>query len=122
MRSLTRDAERDGPRVGGSGALTDDIVEKARPGTIYVRSRGFGQEATGNGVRVDAGDGLVLTNFHVIAIGDDLQAGMPDRLEDAEVRAAAPCEDLPLIEVDGLERRRAIPLGRQEDVAQATRS
>jgi S1-C subfamily serine protease len=115
--ALTRDDEG-GQRAGGSGAVTDDIVEKARPGTIYIRSSGLGQESAGTGVLVDAEEGLVLTNFHVIALGGDLQAGAPGRLDDAEVRAAAPCEDLALLEVEGLEGRSAIPLGRQDRVAQ----
>jgi putative serine protease PepD len=101
-----------------AAALTDDIVARARPGTVYIRARGVGQEATGTGVIVDAGEGLVLTNFHVIALGDDLQAGTPQRLDDAEVSAAAPCEDLALLHVEGLEGRRAIPLGRQADIQQ----
>lgn len=67
---------------------------------------------------VDAGQGLVLTNFHVIALGEDLQAGTPDRLDDAEIEAAAPCEDPALLKVQGLEGRRAIPLGRQDEVEQ----
>jgi S1-C subfamily serine protease len=112
--ALTRDSG-DG---GGTGAVTDDIVAGARSGTVYVRSRGLGQETVGTGVVVDVEESLVLTNFHVIAVGGDLQAGTPDRMDDAEVRAAAPCEDLALLEVEGLEDRRAIPLGRQGDVAQ----
>ena len=67
---------------------------------------------------VDAAEGLVLTNFHVIALGPDLQAGTPKRLDDAEVRAAAPCEDLALLHVEGLEGRSAVPLGRQADIQQ----
>ncbi len=78
----------------------------------------MGQEAAGTGVLVDAEEGLVLTNFHVIALGPDLQAGTPQRLDDAEVEAAAPCEDLALLHVEGLEDRTAIPLGRQADVHQ----
>jgi len=117
--ALTRDGDDGGSgRAGGSGAVTDDIVAKARPGTVYIRARGLGQEASGTGVIVDAGEGLVLTNFHVIALGEDLQAGAPDRLDDAEIRAAAPCEDLALLEVEGLEGRHAIALGRQDAVEQ----
>jgi putative serine protease PepD len=101
-----------------AAAVTDDIVASARPGTVYIRSRGVGEEASGTGVIVDAAEGLVLTNFHVIALGPDLQAGTPQRLDDAEVRAAAPCEDLALLHVEGLEGRRAIPLGRQAEVRQ----
>jgi S1-C subfamily serine protease len=99
-------------------AVTDDMVASARPGTVYIRARGIGQEASGSGVIVDAAKGLVLTNFHVIALGPDLQAGTPTRLDDAEVLAAAPCEDLALLHVEGLEGRRSIPLGRQADVQQ----
>jgi S1-C subfamily serine protease len=93
-------------------------VEGARPGTIYIRASGLGQEAAGSGVLVDADRSLVLTNFHVIALGDDVQAGTPGRLDDAEIVAAAPCEDLALLEVEGLDDRSAIPLGRQDEVEQ----
>jgi S1-C subfamily serine protease len=119
--ALTRGGAGDGEtagRGGGSGAVTDDIVAKARPGTIYIRSRGFDQQATGTGVLVDARHGLVLTNFHVVALGQELQAGTPHRLDDAEIQAAAPCEDLALLKVQGLEGRRAIPLGHQDEVKQ----
>ncbi len=115
--ALTRDGG-EAERAGGAGVVTDDIVASARPGTVFIRARGLGQEASGTGVIVDAEEGLVLTNFHVIALGDDLQAGTPDRLDDAEIRAAAPCEDLALLEVEGLEGRSAIPLGRQDAVEQ----
>jgi S1-C subfamily serine protease len=114
--ALSRDD--DGGRPGGTGAVFDDVVAEARLGTVYIRARGVGQEAAGSGVLVDAAEGLVLTNFHVVALGKDLQAGTPDRLDDAEVRAAAPCEDLALLHVEGLEGRKAIPLGRQGDIRQ----
>jgi S1-C subfamily serine protease len=114
--ALTRDSG-DGDS-SSAGAITDDVVARARPGTIYIQSSGFGQEAAGTGVLVDEREGLVLTNFHVVALGDDLQAGTPDRLDDAEIVAAAPCEDLALLEVEGLEDRSAIALGRQDRVAQ----
>lgn len=116
--ALTLDDDDDGARTGGAGAITDDIVAEARPGTIYIESRGFGQRAAGTGVLVDAEDGLVLTNFHVVSLGSDLRAGTPDRLDDAEIVAAAPCEDLALLEVEGLDGRTAISLGEQGDVAQ----
>ena len=113
--ALSRD---DDGQPGRTGAVFDDVVAEARPGTVYVRARGVGQEAAASGVLVDAAEGLVLTNFHVVALGDDLQVGSPDRFDDAEVRAAAPCEDLALLHVEGLEGRRAIPLGHQGDIRQ----
>jgi S1-C subfamily serine protease len=114
---LTRDTGG-GERAGGNGAVTDDIAQGARTGTVYIRARGLGQESAGTGVLVDANRSLVLTNFHVIALGEDVQAGTPGRLDDAAIVAAAPCEDLALLEVEGLEGRSAIPLGRQADVEQ----
>jgi S1-C subfamily serine protease len=116
--ALVRDEDDGAVRSGGAGAVTDEIVAGARPGTVYIRAKGFGQQAFGTGVLVDAGEGLVLTNFHVVGIGEDLQAGTPDRLDDAEIVAAAPCEDLALLEVEGLEGRREIALARQDDVEQ----
>jgi putative serine protease PepD len=116
--ALVREDDGEIQRSGGGGAVTDDIVAAARPGTVYVDVRGIGTRAAGTGVLVDAEEGLVLTNFHVIALGGSIEVGTPNRLEDAQVRAAAPCEDLALLEVDGLEGRRAIPLGSQERIAQ----
>jgi S1-C subfamily serine protease len=104
-------------RSGGAGAQTREIVAKARGGTVYIRSRALGRQATGTGVVIDAGRGLVITNFHVVALGD-LQAGTPNRLDDASIQAAAPCDDLALLEVEGLEERTAIELGDQGEVQQ----
>jgi S1-C subfamily serine protease len=116
--ALTRDSGTETVRGGGVGAITDDIVANARGGTIYIRSRGLNQQATGTGVLVDAEKGLVLTNFHVVALGSDVQAGTPNRLDDASIQAAAPCEDLALLKVQGLEGRTAIELGDQSQVKQ----
>jgi S1-C subfamily serine protease len=116
--AVANDDDEGAAGAGGTGAVTDDIVAGARSGTVYIRSSGFGEVAAGTGVVVDADEGLVLTNFHVVALGNDLQAGTPDRLDDAEIEAAAPCEDLALLKVEGLEGRGAIPLGRQDAVAQ----
>jgi S1-C subfamily serine protease len=125
--AVTRDGDGGGSEAigggdGGSGgdaaAVTTDIVEKARTGTVYIRSRLGNRQATGTGVLIDAGRGLVLTNFHVVVLGSDIQAGRPDRLDDAEIAAAAPCDDLALLKVEGLENRTAIELGEQKDVKQ----
>jgi S1-C subfamily serine protease len=105
-------------RSGGEGAITDDIVAEARGGTVYIRSRALDQQAVGTGVVIDARRGLVVTNFHVVAIGGDIQAGRPDRLDDARIAAAAPCEDLALLKVEGLEDRTPIELGEQDEVEQ----
>ena len=130
--ALTRDGDGDGDGggnagggggaapvpSGGASAVTAETVARARGGTIYVRVRALNQQATGTGVLIDARRGLVLTNFHVVALGSDVQAGRPNRLDDASIEAAAPCEDLALLKVRGLEDRTPIELGEQDQVEQ----
>jgi S1-C subfamily serine protease len=105
-------------QVRKAGAVTDDIVAKARGGTVYISSSGLNQRATGTGVVIDPRRGLVLTNFHVVALADDLQVGSPRRLDDAAIVAAAPCDDLALLKVQGIQDRSAIGLGDEGNVAQ----
>jgi S1-C subfamily serine protease len=122
--ALTRDGGDDRtvlkPTVPKTAAatVTDDIVSSARSGTIYIESAALNRTLAGTGVLLDAHRGLVLTNFHVVALGSDIQAGTPHTLHDAEVEAAAPCEDLALLRVHGLGRRRPIRLGRRRAVEQ----
>jgi S1-C subfamily serine protease len=99
-----------------AAAPTGEIVEAARPGAVLVKAaRG---RAAGAGVVVDAGRGLVLTNFHVVGVGGDIQAGRPDDLGSAELKAAAPCEDLALLELEDAVDLKEIPLGSQDDLRQ----
>jgi putative serine protease PepD len=108
--------EEDG---GGTSAPdAESIAAAGRPATVFVRARGLGQESFGSGVVVDADEGLVLTNFHVVGLGEDVQAGRPDDLDDATVLAAAPCDDLALLEVEGLDGVEPLVLGSQDDIAQ----
>jgi len=129
--ALTRDGDGDGdagrgaPGGGaaavpseGPTAVTSETVATARRGTVYIRSRALNQKLTGTGVVIDARRGLVLTNFHVVALGGDIQAGRPNRLDDAQIEAAAPCDDLALLKVEGLEDRTRIELGEQDVVKQ----
>jgi S1-C subfamily serine protease len=115
--TLTRDG---GPHatVAKGGDDAEAIVAAARPATVLVRARGLGRTSLGSGVVIDAAEGLVLTNFHVIGIGGEVEAGRPGRLARASVRAAAPCDDLALLEVDSLEGFEQLPLGSQDEVAQ----
>jgi S1-C subfamily serine protease len=107
----------DSPPVRANGGA-ERLVAAARPATVLVRARGLGQTSFGSGVVVDADEGLVLTNFHVVGIGDDVQAGRPGALDDATVRAAAPCDDLALLELDDLDDFGELALGSQGELAQ----
>ena len=103
---------------GGSAPDAESITAAGRPATVFVHASGLGQESFGSGVVVDADEGLVLTNFHVVGLGEDVEAGRPGDLDDAEVRAAAPCDDLALLEVEGLDDVESLVLGSQDDLAQ----
>jgi S1-C subfamily serine protease len=103
---------------GGSAPDASALAAAGRPATVFVRASGLGQESFGSGVVVDADEGLVLTNFHVVGLGEDVQAGRPDDLDDASVVAAAPCDDLALLDVEGLDGFEPLALGSQEDLAQ----
>ena len=116
--TLTRD---DDGTEAGQAARGDDaaaIVAAARPATVLVRARSAAGTSFGSGVVIDAAEGLVLTNFHVIGGGGDIEVGRPGRLARASVRGAAPCDDLALLEVESLGGLKELPLGAQDDVAQ----
>ena len=115
--TLTREADNQ-PTVAEGGGDAASVVASARPATVLVRARGAAGTSSGSGVVIDAADGLVLTNFHVIGSGGDVEAGSPGRLEPAKVRGAAPCDDLALLEVEDLEGFEALALGSQAEVAQ----
>jgi len=108
----------DGSGGGRASVVTAGTVAKARAGTLYIRASGLGRQSTGTGVLIDARRGLVLTNFHVISLADDVQAGRPNRLDDARIQAAAPCDDLALLKVEGVGDRTPIELGEQGKVKQ----
>jgi S1-C subfamily serine protease len=112
------DGARDAKVDQAAAAVTDDIVAGARPGTVFVESGGLNRTVRGTGVLVDARHGLVLTNFHVVLLGSGIRAGTPRKLRDAQIRAAAPCDDLALLQVPGMRGRRPIPLGNQDHVEQ----
>lgn len=81
-------------RVARESEGAGAIVAAARPATVLVRSRGVAGTSLGSGVVVDAAERLVL---------------------------AAPCDDLALLEVESLKGFETLPLGAQDDIAQATR-
>jgi S1-C subfamily serine protease len=117
--TLTRDGEGESDSGTGGGANDAAAIAAAgRPATVLVRASGRIGTSFGSGVVIDAAEGLVLTNFHVIGSGGDIEAGRPAALGRASVRAAAPCDDLALLEVDGLEGAESLPLGSQKEIAQ----
>jgi S1-C subfamily serine protease len=107
--------------VGGDedeGIDTAEIVKAATGGTVLVRSNAGGRQGAGSGWVLDAGEGLVVTNFHVVNGASRIEAGPPDDLDDAEVVGAAPCDDLVVLELEDAEGLEELPLGSQDDIEQ----
>jgi S1-C subfamily serine protease len=106
--------------IGGDddSASVAEVVDRAAPSTVLVRARLGSSEATGSGFTLDAGEGLVVTNFHVINGGREFDVRVGEQFREAEVLGAAPCDDLALLEVDDHEGMAAISLGSQGDLEQ----
>ncbi len=62
------------------------------------------QHSAGSGVIVDAGDGIVVTNNHVIARADEVQVSLLDgRSYEAEVLGTDPDLDIAILQIDANE-------------------
>jgi S1-C subfamily serine protease len=109
--------------LGGGGGddeadETAAIVADAAPATVLVKTSILGETATGSGFVVDASESLVVTNFHVVNGGEKIEAGVDGETYDAEIVAAAPCDDLALLRLEDAEDLQELALGSQEDVEQ----
>ncbi len=107
--------------IGGSESdetSVADVVDKAAPSTVLVRTRLGRREATGSGFALDAADGLVVTNFHVINGGKTFDVRIGKDFREASLVGAAPCDDLALLEVDEPDGMRDIIFGSQADLKQ----
>ncbi len=86
---------------GGGGEQTEaKLVELLSPATVRVDLWVDGEVAGGgSGSVVDLKEGLILTNNHVAGVGDlTVLNNVTDRV-DAQLLAAAPCDDLALIQI-----------------------
>ena len=84
------------------------------------RGRGFGRNTPrpglGSGVIIDAGEGLILTNDHVIDGADTIRVTLNDRrVFDAEVVGTDPKSDIALLQIDA-SNLRALTIADSEDV------
>jgi S1-C subfamily serine protease len=107
-----------------------DVVEDARASVVVVNaSNGAGDGGTGSGWVLDAEQGLIVTNHHVVNSGSlytvSVRSGEPaagaedSPLEerDAELVGTAPCEDLAVLRTAS-EGLRTLPMSSQADVRQ----
>jgi serine/threonine protein kinase/S1-C subfamily serine protease len=81
---------------GGSGPDVAAVVDAAGPATVFVQTNAG---ETGSGWVLDASQGLVVTNGHVVNRGQSYQVGVNGQLRTATVVGDAPCEDLAVLRV-----------------------
>jgi pSer/pThr/pTyr-binding forkhead associated (FHA) protein len=96
-----------------------DLVRAAKPSTVFVLTgQGASPLGSGSGWVLDAQEGLIITNFHVVEGGDNflVAGGISER--PASLVAAAPCHDLAVLQVANTAGLRTMPLGSQSDLRQ----
>jgi S1-C subfamily serine protease len=103
---------------GDEGDDVATLVRNAVPETVNIKAEARGQGQGGSGWVLDAGRGLVVTNFHVVNGGERFEVGVHDEPHSAQLVAAAPCDDLALLKLDDNEGLKEFPLGSQDDVEQ----
>lgn len=109
-------------------ANPEEIVNAIRPATVLVEAQVEGEViGGGTGWVLDASEGLIVTNAHVVNAGETFQVGVnggnPDPAADLQRRAAtvlssAPCEDLAILQVDDTSGLEEVELGSQADLQQ----
>lgn len=101
--------------LGGSGDAVPKVVSKLRASTVLITTKqGNVLTGTGSGWVLDAGEGLIVTNAHVVNQGDTFTVANDGRSRPATVVGSAPCEDLALLRVkdrDGLRTAALAPPG-----------
>lgn len=86
--------------VGGGDDRVPQVVEKLRPSTVLIHTKqGELLTGTGSGWVLDAAEGLIVTNAHVVNQGDTFSVLHSGRSRPATVVGSAPCEDLALLRV-----------------------
>lgn len=108
--------------------ITSSRLERASPLENFFGPGfdpfGFGQQggkrkrvSLGSGIIVDGHKGLVLTNAHVIAGGDEIRIHLQDGREfPAKIRGMEPDFDIAVLQISGAPPLPAVPLGDSSDL------
>jgi S1-C subfamily serine protease len=103
---------------GGGRPSPEEIVADAKKRTVLVKARIPGGTSGGTGFVLDAGHGLVVTNFHVVNGGTRFAVGVDGNLRGATIAGAAPCDDLAVLRVTDHSGMETFPLGSQQELKQ----
>jgi len=103
---------------GDEQKSVSELVREAKPSTMLVKAFS-GDEPYGSGSAwvYDAGEGLVVTNSHVLTGSDRFGVSLEGEsgLRDADVLAVAECDDVAMLSVDEKEGLRTFPLAGEDD-------
>jgi len=100
-----------------ASAAVKRVVREAAPGTVLVVAQDGSREVgSGSGWVIDAKEGLIVTNAHVLNGGNTFRIGLANEFRDARVVGVAPCEDLGLLRVRDTSGLKALPLGSQSSL------
>jgi S1-C subfamily serine protease len=103
---------------GDDEKSTAEIVEDATPQTVLIKAGSVDRGTGGSGFVLDAEEGFIVTNFHVVNGADQIEVGVNEDSRTAELVAAAPCDDIALLQVEDTEDMEAIEFTSQDDVKQ----
>src|SRR4051794_3390183 len=98
---------------GGSGPNVAEVVAANGPSVVFIKTNA---NDTGSGWTLDAGQGLIVTNGHVVNRGQSYQVGVGGQLRSAKVVGDAPCDDLAVLRVTPTTGLRTMPLDSQKNV------
>ena len=106
--------------VFGSGGGDDtpaasDVIAGARPSVVQVSQLNPRADLAGwgSGWVLDAEEGLIVTNHHVVNGGTTYTVTVGDAVRDAKIVGAAPCSDLAVLQIDNTRGLRNLPMSSQ---------
>ena len=106
-------------RSGSSGFSTQKIIDESRPRTVSVESDVDGQlRGRGTGWVLDAKNGLIVTNHHVVNAGASYTVGLDGGKRPATIVGSAPCEDLSVLKVNDTAGLKTMELSSQAKMHQ----
>ena len=104
---------------GGEDDRVPEVVAEVAPSVVLISARqGEVVSGTGSGWVLDAGEGLIVTNAHVVNQGTRFTVAADGRSRPAELVGAAPCEDIALLRVQDAEGLETARLASSDSVSQ----
>jgi S1-C subfamily serine protease len=100
---------------GDEAPTAAEIVADAKPRTVLIRANlPGGQQSTGSGFVLDAGEGLAVTNYHVVNGGREFFVGVDGDIRDAKIVGASPCDDLAVLKAEDNSGMKTFEMGSQD--------